>query len=110
MRRPESATLRKMIQARQMAVTMPELTDLLLKRLESYSMIASPSEPDVYLSFEDFCELVRSETGRGDVHDDTLQKMFTVLDHNSDGKLQIDDIAEFLCIVSPASLDSGACG
>jgi len=105
MRRPESAKLRQVHRAQQLAGNMPELADLLLKRLESYSMISHTSEPA--LSFEEFCELVRSDTSRGNVDVHELREMFDVFDHNNDGRLQMDDIAEFLCVIAPSALDGG---
>eukprot|EP00415_Alexandrium_ostenfeldii_P004162 UN4162 len=117
---------------REISEEMPLLTDIILSQIEIISTMGSSSpssytgshmlpeyaalassETDVknYLELDDFRQLCQSEVlAKSGVADAEIRKLFETLDSDNNGRLEHEDVAEFLCIQSSPLSGLGPAG
>lgn len=87
----------------------PQLADVLLKHLDTQVMLdatnsgdaVSPREPKI--SFDEFCELLAKVSDHAPKEVRELRNIFNMMDVNGDGVLQLEEIAELLCVMSSSA-------
>lgn len=125
--------LQRMAALREISEEMPLLTDIILGQIEviskmgvttpscsytgshmlpEFASLASPDkEVKNYLTLDDFRQLCQSEVmAKDSVPDAEIVKLFEILDSDDNGRLEHQDVAEFLCIQSSPLSGLGPAG